>query len=152
MNYLIPAAAGLAATICMTLFMSALTRSGFANADMIHAIGSLFTKQKSNATAPGLLVHLFSGMGFAYLYAAAISLFPISLLASLCVGAMLGGFHGLAVAFVLVALVAENHPLQEFRDAGGLVSASHFVGHVVYGTVIGAGIGLSGFDLLSKMR
>jgi len=152
MSYFIPAAAGLAATICMSLFMSAVTRSGFANADMIGAVGSLFTKKKSNATIPGLLVHLFSGLGFAYLYAAAISLFPISLLASLCVGGMLGGFHGLAVAFVLVALVAESHPLEEFRDAGGLVSASHFVGHVVYGSVIGAGIGITGFDLLANLR
>lgn len=152
MDYLIPAVAGLVATIFMSAFMSGVTRFRLANADMIHAIGSLFTKEKANATMPGLLVHLFSGMGFAYLYAAAISIFPISLLASFCVGAMLGGFHGLAVAFVLVALVAENHPLQEFRDAGGQVSVSHFLGHVIYGAILGSIIGFTGFDLLARLR
>jgi len=152
MEYLIPGAAGLVATVCMSLFMTGITRLGLANADMVHAVGTLFTKKKENATIPGLLVHLFSGMGFAYFYAAAISIFPISALSSICVGAMLGGFHGLAVAFILVALVAENHPMQEFRDAGGQVSIAHFLGHVLYGIVIGAGIGLSGFDLLSRLR
>ena len=47
--------------------------------------------------------------------------------------------------FVLVAAVAESHPLPEFREAGFSVAVAHWFGHIIYGLMVGAVIGLIGY-------
>ena len=34
-------------------------------------------------------------------------------------------------------VVAEEHPLEEFNEAGLAIGLSHIVGHVAYGAVVG---------------
>jgi hypothetical protein len=57
--------------------------------------------------------------------------------ASIAVGTALGTFHGAAMSFILMALVADTHPVERFRTAGVEVAAAHVVGHVVYGMGVG---------------
>ena len=52
-------------------------------------------------------------------------------------------FYGLVVSLGLVWIVAENHPLDEFRQATPLVFLSHFAGHVVFGAVVGLVISIA---------
>lgn len=137
--------AGIVGTVGMSLAMWAITKSGVANAGMIRAIGSMFTKSYEGSFIPGLIVHLISGILFGFLYVILISIFaPTSLAAAIGTGAMIGVFHGVAFGFLLVVTVAEHHPLEEFRNAGFEVAIAHFVGHVIYGILVGLVVGLTG--------
>jgi hypothetical protein len=41
------------------------------------------------------------------------------------------------MSFVLMAVVAERHPVERFRSAGPEVGAAHILGHVAYGLGVG---------------
>ncbi len=138
--------AGIVGTIGMEIILQGITKSGIANADMTRAVGSIFTKSLTNSYRIGLVLQTFSGIIFAFIYTLAFVLFDVKGFLS-CVGAgvLLGFIHGAVVGFILVAAVAENHPLPEFRQAGFSVAVAHWVGHLVYGLLVGVMIGLIGF-------
>lgn len=143
--FLLTIVAGIVGTVGMSLAMWIITKSGIANAAMIRAIGSLFTKSYDNSFGPGLVIHFISGIFFAFLYVILISIFaPTSVAAAIGTGAMIGVFHGVAFGFLLVITVAEHHPLEQFRNAGFEVAIAHFVGHVIYGILVGLVVGLTG--------
>ncbi len=58
-------------------------------------------------------------------------------------GLGLGMLHGLLVSLMLVWVVADHHPLEEFKEADLLVGLSHFAGHVAYGAVVGLTVGFA---------
>jgi len=129
---------GLVATAAMSALLYLIHWRGFANADMIRAIGSIVTRNETNALWPGMLVHFGSGVIFAFLYVGFWSTLPVSALKYVVgLGALMGVAHGLVVSFMLVILVAEHHPIVRFQQAGMGVAISHLLAHVVYGLVIG---------------
>ena len=137
--------AGIVGTAGMSIVLWAITSSGVAHAPMIRAIGSMMTGSNENAYLPGLIVHFIAGILIAFVYALLINLFsPNSLAGYIGAGAMIGVFHGVSFGFILVIAVAEHHPLEEFREAGSQVAIAHFVGHVIYGILVGAVLGLTG--------
>lgn len=130
--------AGLVGTLLMSTVMVFIHRAGWANADMIRAVGSLVTRSYHDALIPGLSLHFIAGALFAIPYALILNATGMTApLALTVIGAALGLFHGAAMSFVLLALVAERHPLTQFRDAGFEVAAAHLVGHVAYGFGVG---------------
>lgn len=132
--------AGAIGTILMSLSMGVIHLTGLANADMIRALGSLVTRSLRRAFPVGLLIHAAAGVLFAIPYVYILRSLPVtSAAAQTVVGAAVGLFHGAAMSFVLLASVAENHPLEQFRESGVEVAAAHVVGHVFYG----AGVGLA---------
>ena len=140
---------GILGTSGMSLVMWLITRSGLANADMIRAIGSIYTRSYGNAFIPGIVIHFTAGIVIAFFYAAFLSLFSLSSVGSyIGIGAMVGVFHGLVVSFLLVVLVAEHHPLEQFRKGGSEVAVAHLVGHIIYGLIVGAVIGIGGIRFL----
>jgi hypothetical protein len=144
MHLPIAIAAGIVGAGGMSLFMWLATRFHLANADMLRAVGSILTKRYENAFLPGLLIHLAMGAGFSLVYAAFIGLFGANSFASYIVlGAAFGIFHGLVVSFTLVVLVAQYHPLERFQSAGVEVAAAHFLGHVIYGLIVGTILGFT---------
>lgn len=146
--FIITMLAGIVGTAGMSILLWAITRTGIAHAAMIRAIGSIFTKSYTESFGPGLILHFIVGIIIAFIYVALISLFdPTSLAGTIALGGMIGVFHGVAFGFVLVVAVAEHHPLEQFRDAGFEVAIAHFLGHVVYGLLIGLVVGLTGIRL-----
>jgi hypothetical protein len=136
--------AGFAGIVALELTMWLITRKGWAQGNMIIALGSLLTRSRQNAFVTGALLHLVSGIGFAFLYAIAMGKLGFTHLpASLIAGVVFGSFHGLIVSLMLVWVVAEQHPLEEFTDAGLAVGVSHVAGHVAFGAAVGLVIGLS---------
>ena len=130
--------AGLISTILMCVILETTTRLKIANADMIRALGSLFTGKYDNAAKPGLIFMLLSGIAFGFIYYAIISFFvPEPGIATILAGLAMGFFHGMVVSLALVVIVAEYHPLELFRKAGYEVAAAHLVAHVVYGFSFG---------------
>ena len=136
--------AGLLGGLAMELAMWLSSRLGLAKGDMILALGSLLTKTRENAYRVGLFVHVTAAMGFGLAYTLLmLTLGYTHLPTSLMLGLGLGALHGLLVSLGLVWVVADHHPLAEFKDADLLVGLSHFVGHVAYGAVVGLAVGLS---------
>ena len=137
--------AGLLGTAGMTLVMWLIHRSGIAKADMVRAIGSMFTSSIEDALAPGIIIHFIVGSIIAFFYVILISLFgPTSVAATIGTGAMIGLFHGVSFSFLLIVTVAEHHPLEQFRDTGFEVAIAHLVGHIIYGLVVGTVVGITG--------
>ena len=141
--------AGLVGTSGMSLAMWIITKSGIANAGMIRAIGSMFTKSYDDSFGPGLIMHFISGILFAFLYVILISILaPSSIAGAIATGGMIGVFHGVAFAFLLVIMVAEHHPIEQFRSAGFEVAIAHLFGHVIYGLLVGLVVGLTGVRIV----
>jgi hypothetical protein len=135
--------AGLLGGLAMELAMWLISRAGLAKGDMILALGSLLTKSRDNAYRTGLYIHVTAAMGFALVYTLLlVTLGYTQLPFSLMIGLGVGALHGLIVSLMLVWIVADKHPLEEFKEADLLVGLSHFAGHVAYGGVVGFVVGL----------
>jgi len=136
--------AGLLGMVAMELAMWLITRSGWAQGNMIVALGSLFTRTRQNAFGVGLVAHTVAAVFFAELYLLGMLEFGlVGWPVSLFTGIGFGLLHGMVVTLTLVWIVADHHPLEEFQEAGLAVGVSHIAGHVAYGAVVGAVIGLS---------
>lgn len=137
-------AAGVLGGLVMEWAMWLISRLGLARGDMILALGSMVTKQRAGAYRVGLVIHAVAAIGFAMGYTLLMVGLGLSELpASLMVGLGTGFFHGLVVSLMLVWVVAERHPLEEFKEADLLVGLAHVAGHVAYGAVVGVVVGLS---------
>ncbi len=129
---------GIVATLMMIGVMELITRSKLANADMVRAIGSIFTKSYKNALNPGLFIHIASGVFFAFIYFSMFSFVLGNNTALGSVAGLAGGFfHGIVITLALVNLVAKYHPLQKFQQTGFYMAFAHVVGHMVYGLSLG---------------
>lgn len=136
--------AGLLGGVAMTLVMRLIARRGLKSGDMIVAVGSLLTKSRENARMVGLFLHGFSAVGFGLLYtllliALNLSGWPSGFFA----GGFVGVLHGIVVSLALVWVVADEHPIEEFREAGPAVFLEHFAGHVAYGATVGLVVALA---------
>ncbi len=135
--------AGVLGGLAMELAMWLIARAGLMKGDMILALGSLLTKSRDNAYRVGIIIHATAAIGFALVYTLLmVTLDYTHLSQSLMLGLGLGVIHGLLVSLALVWVVADKHPLEEFREADLVVGLSHFAGHVVYGGVVGLVVGV----------
>jgi hypothetical protein len=136
--------AGVLGLIAMELAMWLITRKGWAQGNMIIAVGSLITRKRENAFAVGSLAHVISAIVFAGLYLFAMTKFGFTHFpAALAAGIGFGLLHGMVVTLALVWVVSDQHPLEEFQDAGLAVGVSHIAGHAAFGAVVGLVIGIS---------
>lgn len=60
--------AGMLATMAMCTLLELITRSRLTNADMVRAVGSLFTRSYEGSLIPGLIIQFSFGIVFAFLY------------------------------------------------------------------------------------
>jgi uncharacterized protein DUF6789 len=142
--------AGIIGTAGMSIVLWGVSQTGIANAAMIRAIGSMFTRSYEDSFGPGLVVHFIAGVIIAFIYVALISLLaPETLAGTIAYGGMIGLAHGIAFGFLLVVAVAEHHPLERFRRAGLEVAIAHLIGHVIYGVLMGTIVGLTGIRFFS---
>lgn len=135
--------AGLLGGAAMEAVLWLVGTTGWAKADMIVALGSLFTKQRDSGFRVGIVVHAIAAIVFALLYTWIIVMLDFNHPQwSVLLGAGIGFVHGLIVSLGLVWVVAERHPLEEFNEAGLAIGLSHILGHVAYGAVVGIVVGL----------
>lgn len=136
--------AGLLGGIAMECVLWVIGRGGWAKADMIVALGSLFTKSRDSAWRVGAMLHGVSAVVFAIGYTLLmLTLGYTHMPWSAALGAGVGLLHGLVVSLGLVWVIAEQHPLEEFNEAGMAIGLSHIVGHVAFGLVVGFVVGIS---------
>lgn len=136
--------AGLVGGLAMELAMWLIGRACRARGDMILALGSLLTKSRDNAYRVGWVIHATAAVGFALVYALLmVTLGYTHLPLSLMLGLGVGVLHGILVSLMLMWVVADHHPLEEFKEADLLVGLSHLAGHAAYGAIVGLVVGLS---------
>lgn len=136
--------AGLLGGMAMELTMWLIARAGWAKGNMIVALGSLFTRSRDRAFRVGVIIHAFSAIGFAMLYALAeMELGMTAMPGAFTLGIGLGFGHGLLVSLALVWVVADQHPLEEFKEADLAIGLCHLAGHVAYGGVVGLVVGVA---------
>lgn len=136
--------AGLFGTILMSLVMWFIHERGWANADMIRAVGSFFTRRYENSLWPGIFLHMLAGCIFAVPYLFVMRAIGLTnWFVIMQVGLAIGTFHGAAMVFILMAM-AEKHPVEQFRVAGPAVGWAHVIGHMAYGIGVGLAVGLIG--------
>lgn len=147
---IIPIIAGFIGTSGITIFLWTIDRTGWANADMVRAVGSLFTKTYDNALRVGLAVHFTAGIIISSVYLHFLSILnPPGYFSLVFLGGVMGFVHGFVFSFVMV-IISEHHPVEKFRQTDFEVALAHVLGHVVYGGLIGvtfAVLRLMGVDL-----
>lgn len=130
--------AGVFGITAMEAVMWRMGQAQWAKGSMIIALGALITRRRENAFRTGLILHVISATLFALLYTLAMESLGLALWpTALFVGTGFGVFHGIVVSLALVWVVAEQHPLEEFNEAGLAVGLIHFAGHVAYGAAVG---------------
>ncbi|HKB92089.1 MAG TPA: hypothetical protein VKC60_16350 [Opitutaceae bacterium] len=136
--------AGLLGAFTMTVVMRVMAGAGLSKGNMVVAIGSFFTGSSQTAFLLGSLLHGISGVCFAMLYAVLMKFLELNYWpAAFFAGAGFGLFHGIVVSLTLVWMVAEHHPMEEYKNAGIAVGLCHLAGHVAYGMVVGLIIGIA---------
>ena len=143
-NYLLTSlAAGVIGGLAMEGAMWLIARAGLAKGDMILALGSMVTRTRERAYRVGLAIHATAAIGFALVYTLLMVIVGYTELPrSLMLGLGVGTLHGIVVSLMLVWVVADQHPLEEFKEADLLVGLSHVAGHVAYGGAVGFVVGI----------
>lgn len=136
--------AGIAGAIAMTAVMAVIDRNHPDGRNMVDAVGSLLTRTLANARLVGVMLHGIAAIAYGLLYtlllmAVNLSSWPAAILGGLGIGT----FHGMVVSLGLVWVIADRHPLEEFRDTGPAVFLGHVAGHIAYGGVVGLVVGLA---------
>lgn len=135
---LIVLTSGLMAALIMAIVGFFLQFLGVHRADMITAVGSIFTRHPRKALGVGWFTHLLLGGIFAFAYAFVWSYFDaLSAPGFILLGAVTGFLHGLVVSIMLVIEIAEHHPDPQFRKIGFTIALSYIGTHVVYGLALG---------------
>jgi len=139
-------AAGLLGALAMEAAMALIGRADWAKGSMIVALGSLVTGHRENAFRTGVIIHATSAILFALIYNAAMLQFGFARFPeAFFVGTGFGVIHGIMVSLALVWVIAEQHPLEEFNDAGFAVGLRHLAGHIAYGAVVGLVVAVTSF-------
>lgn len=134
----VPIIAGFIGTTGITVFLWTIDKSGWATADMVRAVGSLFTKKYENARQTGLVVHFTAGIIISAIYLHFLSMLSLPGFISLVfIGGVIGFVHGFVFSFVMV-IMSEHHPVEKFRQMDFQVVLAHVFGHIIYGGLIGA--------------
>lgn len=120
----------------MTIFLLFPRWFGIGKVDVIPAVGALVTGKVENASGPGFLIHITSGIFFAYVYWAVALAMKLPLY--WWIFAMFGGIHGVIVMLLVCIVIMEHHPIAQYHDRGPMTGVSQLIAHIIYGVIVGA--------------
>ncbi len=98
---------GFAATIVLTIIMAVSKPLGISRMDIPFLLGTMLTSNRNRAPFYGLLLHIFIGFVFAFLYAALIESTGIK---TWWFGTLIGLFHGAFVLSAGLQILGAFHP------------------------------------------
>lgn len=147
------ASGALVGTVAMTALMEWAQARRVTRMSLPFLLGTMVTERRSLVRIWGTLLHLFNGLLFASGYGL---IFERTERANWRIGAGIGALHGLVVLVALLPIIQEVHPRMAEEDEGpdptplleppGFLG-SHYglqtplvamIGHVVYGSIVGA--------------
>ncbi len=119
----------------MTAFLLLPRWMNFAHVDVVRAVGALVTKRLDGAFVPGLMLHIASGIFFAYVYQFVLSLARIPL--NFSNGLLVGGVHGVVVMLLVCITIMEHHPIAKYHRRGPMTGVMQLIAHILYGGTVG---------------
>ncbi len=129
---------GLIGSLVMFILMWLITNSGLANCNMVGAIGSIITKDRSKENFYGFLTYLVGGVFFSFVYNLLLSeIFVKSSYFMVSASVFIGFVHGLVVSYAIIAIFSERHTDVRFQNVSIGIGVAHLVAHMVYGFTIG---------------
>ena len=130
-----PLIGGLAGTAVMTLFLFIPNWVGWGRVDIIRAVGALVMHRSNKTFLPGFVIHIFSGIIFAYIYQAILFFSHIPL--NVWTGLMMGALHGSFVMLLVSIMIMEHHPIAYYHTRGPMTGFAQLLAHIIYGLVVG---------------
>ena len=135
-HLIVPAIAGIVATIAYCVVVLLPRMMGIARVDVIRALGAFITKDRETAFVPGLVVSFGLGIVFAYVFYGFCSYIrgiPMNPLSGLFYGLVLG-----AVSMLYVVIgVLEHHPDKSYQRRGPMTGVIQLIGGGVFGLLVG---------------
>ena len=141
---LIPLIAGLIGSFAMASLMLVPARLGMFRVDVVRAVGALITRDRHNAHAPGMIIHLVVGALSAIFYKWIFDYMGIPLFWA--TGLFAGLVHGVLVMLLVSIFVLEHHPVKRYQRRGFGTGFAQIFGHGVFGLIVGFTIGLFTLD------
>lgn len=120
----------------MTVFLLFPRWFKLGHVDVIRAAGMLTTRNEEKAFGVGLIVHIVSGIAFAFIYLGLFHLMSLPL--NLMTGFLGGAIHGVIVMLLVSITIMEHHPISKYRHRGPMTGVMQLLAHVIYGVVLGA--------------
>lgn len=136
--------AGLIGAAGMTLVLGLFGKVGWTRANLVVALGYLFSRNRKPALAIGSAVHAVAGIVFAMLYTTVFMLFNLtSAVSILFLGLGIGWAHGIVMSLIFVVSAVLGEPSGEMKKVEFSGGPAYMVSHMVYGFLVGLVIGLS---------
>lgn len=128
----------------MTIVLGLFGKVGWTRANLVVALGFLFTRQKQPAIVIGGIIHAIAGILFAMLYTTIFMLLGFETAVSiLFMGLGLGWAHGLVMSLIFVVSAVLSNPEGELKKVQFAGGPAYMVSHMVYGFLVGLVVGLS---------
>ena len=143
-QFLIPLIAGLIGSFAMASLMLVPAKMGIFRIDVVRAVGALVTKERHNAHAPGMIIHLVVGAFAAVFYKWIFDYMGIPLFWA--TGLFAGLVHGVLVMLLVSIFVLEHHPVKRYQRRGFGTGFAQIFGHGVFGLIVGFTIGMFTLD------
>ncbi len=135
MNFVGAVVAGLAGTVAMTALMMIAPMMGMPKMDIVGMLGSMFSTNKGATSVLGAVIHFMMGVIFAIIYALVWSL--LSIAPTWWWGLIFGVVHTLPV-MATMPIIMKMHPRPPAMERTVLSIVGQFMGHMVFGLVVGA--------------
>ena len=127
----------------MNLFLRWVSTSFEEPVDMVRALGSFINRSEKNAVGVGTFAHLVFGAMFGTLYAALLVQMGANFLpVALFTGLGFGFVHGLFSSYAMMFVMMEYHPVERYRSSTFSIGVLYLIAHVIYGGVVGVGVGV----------
>lgn len=136
--------AGLVGAGGMTLVLGFFGQVGWTRANLVVALGYLFSRDRKPAIALGATIHGVAGVVFAMIYTTIFLFFDLSTApAIIFMGLGLGWAHGIVMSLIFVVSAVLGEPEGEMKKVQFAGGPAYMVAHIVYGFLVGVVIGLS---------
>lgn len=143
-HFLIPLIAGIIGSFAMASLMLVPAKMGMFRIDVVRAVGALVTRERHNAHAPGMIIHMVVGGLAAVFYKWIFDYMGIPLFWA--TGLFAGLVHGVLVMLLVSIFVLEHHPMKRYQRRGFGTGFAQIFGHAVFGLIVGFTIGLFTLD------
>jgi hypothetical protein len=136
--------AGLAGAAAMTLVLGLFGKVGWTRANLVVALGQLFSQNRNTALLIGATIHAVAGAIFAMVYTLIFALFHLqTATAIIFVGLGVGWAHGIVASLIFVVSTVLGNPEGEMKKVQFAGGPAYMVSHMVFGFVVGVVIGIS---------
>jgi hypothetical protein len=136
------AVAGAAAALLMITIEYAFVWTGVKHGDLIRLLGATLVHKPKNVFKIGLLINAVAGILLSALYFAVLNFFRFdTLIENMGIGAFLGVAQGfILMDFLATAMASTDSPAID-EQSNLPASFAHWMGHILFGSVLGALIG-----------